>query len=114
MLSLRYLNAVKRGQLFSNIQRLYSSQVDIKKLVEDKKIVVFMKGTPEQPRCGFSNAVVQILGMHGVDRYESFNVLEDEDIRQGRKNSLPFSNIGLAFFEYTLLLKYLSSKMRLT
>ena len=42
-----------------------------------------MKGTPDAPRCGFSNAVVQILNFHGVNEYEAHNVLEDEQIRQG-------------------------------
>ncbi|KPP56451.1 hypothetical protein Z043_125925, partial [Scleropages formosus] len=41
-----------------------------------------MKGTPAQPMCGFSNAVVQILRMHGVDNYASYNVLEDQELRQ--------------------------------
>lgn len=52
-------------------------------LVKDKKLVVFMKGTPAAPKCGFSNAVVQILDFHGVKQYDSYNVLEDEDLRQG-------------------------------
>lgn len=53
-------------------------------LVAQKKVVVFMKGTPNAPRCGFSNAVVQILRMHGVE-YDAHNVLEDETVRQGIK-----------------------------
>lgn len=53
-------------------------------LVAQKKVVVFMKGTPNAPRCGFSNAVVQILRMHGVE-YNAHNVLEDETVRQGIK-----------------------------
>jgi len=48
-----------------------------------QKVVVFMKGTPDAPRCGFSNAVVQILKMHGVDNFDAYNVLEDEQLRQG-------------------------------
>ncbi|XP_069807404.1 glutaredoxin-related protein 5, mitochondrial [Dendropsophus ebraccatus] len=55
-------------------------------LVKKDKVVVFMKGTPAQPLCGFSNAVVQILRMHGVDEYAAYNVLEDQDLRQGVKN----------------------------
>ena len=43
-----------------------------------------MKGNPDAPRCGFSNAVVQILKFHGVDNYDAHDVLQDEDIRQGR------------------------------
>lgn len=53
------------------------------KLVKNNKIVVFMKGVPDEPRCGFSNAVVQILRMHGVTNYDSHDVLQDEGIRQG-------------------------------
>lgn len=41
-----------------------------------------MKGVPEEPRCGFSNAVVQILRMHGV-QYKAHDVLIDEELRQG-------------------------------
>jgi monothiol glutaredoxin len=44
-----------------------------------------MKGVPEQPRCGFSNAVVQILRMHGVP-YDAHDVLADESLRQGDYN----------------------------
>lgn len=60
----------------------------IAKLVKEDKVVVFMKGVPESPRCGFSNAVVQVLRMHGVD-YSAHDVLEDESLRQGVKD---FSN----------------------
>ena len=55
----------------------------IEDLVKDKKVVVFMKGTADEPRCGFSNAVVQILKFHGVNKFDNHNVLEDENLRQG-------------------------------
>ncbi|XP_060531282.1 glutaredoxin-related protein 5, mitochondrial [Cylas formicarius] len=57
---------------------------EIKKLVTNNKVVIFMKGVPDQPQCGFSNAVVQILRMHGVS-YDAHNVLTDESLRQGIK-----------------------------
>ena len=57
----------------------------IEGLVAGKPLVVFMKGTPAQPMCGFSNAVCQILRMHGVPPFDSYNVLEDEELRQGIK-----------------------------
>jgi monothiol glutaredoxin len=47
-------------------------------------VVLFMKGTPEVPECGFSNQVVQILNHLGIE-YSSVNVLEDEKIRNGIK-----------------------------
>lgn len=51
-------------------------------LVKNSKVVVFMKGVPEEPRCGFSNAVVQILKMHGV-QFDSHDVMENESLRNG-------------------------------
>lgn len=53
-------------------------------LVRKDKVVVFLKGTPEQPQCGFSNAVVQILRLHGVRDYAAYNVLDDPALRQGQ------------------------------
>ena len=50
-----------------------------------RSLQVFMKGVPEEPRCGFSRAVVQILEMHGVDKFSSHNVLEDEVLRENVK-----------------------------
>ncbi|KAK2181798.1 hypothetical protein NP493_375g01060 [Ridgeia piscesae] len=61
------------------------SKEHIEKLVKNKQVVVFMKGTPDKPMCGFSNAVVQLMTFHGVEKYESYNVLEDDTLRQGIK-----------------------------
>lgn len=57
----------------------------IKDTVTKNDIVLFMKGTPVFPQCGFSSTVVQILDYLGAD-YESVNVLDDQDIRQGIKD----------------------------
>lgn len=56
----------------------------IDNLVNKNKIVVFMKGTKLMPQCGFSNNVVQILNTLGVP-YETVDVLDDSEIRQGIK-----------------------------
>jgi monothiol glutaredoxin len=53
-------------------------------IISQNKVVVFMKGNKLMPQCGFSNNVVQILNMLGVP-YETVDVLEDYDIRQGIK-----------------------------
>ena len=53
--------------------------------VKNNDVVLFMKGTPDFPQCGFSGQVVQILNYVGVD-YKGINVLEDDDIRQGIKD----------------------------
>jgi monothiol glutaredoxin len=56
----------------------------IDKLVQDNKILVFMKGNKLMPQCGFSNNVVQILSSLGVP-FETVDVLADYEIRQGIK-----------------------------
>jgi monothiol glutaredoxin len=61
---------------------------EIKKEVSDNEAVLFMKGTPVFPQCGFSASVVQILNHLGVT-FKGINVLEDDNLRQGIKE---FSN----------------------
>ena len=53
--------------------------------VKTNDVVLFMKGTPQFPQCGFSGQVVQILDYIGVD-YKGINVLADADLRQGIKD----------------------------
>lgn len=53
--------------------------------VKTNDVVVFMKGTPDFPQCGFSGQVVQILNYLGA-AYKGINVLEDDDLRQGIKD----------------------------
>ena len=55
-------------------------QSDIKNIVDQNDVVLFMKGTKEQPQCGFSNAVVNTLSFMIVE-YKDVNVLEDPMIR---------------------------------
>ncbi len=57
----------------------------IKATVENNDIVLFMKGTPVFPQCGFSSVVARVLDHLQVD-FESVNVLEDAEIRQGIKD----------------------------
>ena len=52
--------------------------------VKSNDVVLFMKGTPQFPQCGFSGQVVQILDYIGVP-YKGLNVLENEDLRNGIK-----------------------------
>ena len=53
--------------------------------VKSNDVVVFMKGTPQFPMCGFSGQVVQILDHLGVS-YKGLNVLESDDLREGIKS----------------------------
>ncbi len=63
-------------------------QQQIEQVVKANDVVLFMKGTPQMPMCGFSGQVVQILDYLGVP-YQGVNVLADEEVRQGIKD---FSN----------------------
>ena len=54
-------------------------------IVEQNDVVLFMKGTPLFPQCGFSNRAISILDHCGVT-YESVDVLQDMEIRQGIKS----------------------------
>ena len=60
----------------------------IKQEVDDNDVVLFMKGTPVFPQCGFSATVVQVLSHLGV-KFKGIDVLQDPGIRQGIKD---FSN----------------------
>jgi monothiol glutaredoxin len=65
-----------------------SAHETIKSVVDSNDVVLFMKGTPKFPQCGFSSQVAQILGYIEVP-YHSVNVLESDEIRNGIKT---FSN----------------------
>lgn len=60
-------------------------EAKIKETVEQNPVVLFMKGTPDAPQCGFSSKVSQILGFAGVD-FSGVNVLESDELRQGIKS----------------------------
>jgi monothiol glutaredoxin len=62
-----------------------SNQDVIKKQVTGNRVVLYMKGTPDFPQCGFSANAVGILRACGVDEFFSVNVLEDPAVRQGIK-----------------------------
>ncbi|XP_046565593.1 glutaredoxin 3-like [Haliotis rubra] len=60
----------------------------LKQLVSKAPVMLFMKGHPDAPRCGFSKKTVAILGETGV-KYDTFDILSDDEVRQGLKT---FSN----------------------
>ena len=62
-----------------------SAQDVIKEQVTKNPVVLYMKGSPDFPQCGFSANVVGILRACGVENFYSVNVLENPDIRQGIK-----------------------------
>ena len=57
----------------------------IRQTIDNSDIVLFMKGTPVFPQCGFSATLVQVLSILGV-KFQGVNVLEDPEIREGIKS----------------------------
>jgi monothiol glutaredoxin len=66
--------------------------------VKSNRVLLFMKGTPAFPQCGFSNQVVQILRHYGVP-FQSVNVLEDMAIREGIKEYSNWPTIPQLYVE---------------
>jgi len=57
----------------------------LKELIESSEVMLFMKGSPDAPRCGFSRKIVELLRAEGVKTMGNFDILEDNDVRQGLK-----------------------------
>ncbi|CAM9199482.1 unnamed protein product, partial [Chrysoparadoxa australica] len=70
----------------------------IKQQITDNKLMLYMKGTPSQPQCGFSMQVVRILQAQGVD-FSSVNVLEYASIREGVKSFSEWPTIPQVFLD---------------
>ena len=62
------------------------AQERIKQQITGNPVVLYMKGTPQFPQCGFSANAVQILKACGVEQVFTVNVLEEPEIRQGIKD----------------------------
>ncbi|MBI3368785.1 MAG: Grx4 family monothiol glutaredoxin [Burkholderiales bacterium] len=63
-----------------------STEDRIGETVTSHPVVLFMKGSPQFPMCGFSGRAIQVLKACGVNDIASVNVLEDDEIRQGIKD----------------------------
>jgi hypothetical protein len=70
----------------------------LQSLVNKSHVMLFMKGKPNEPKCGFSAKICEILNKNNI-AYSSFDILTDEEVRQGLKVclSLPFSFIFYFF-----------------
>ena len=64
--------------------------------IKTNKVVIFMKGTPEQPMCGFSMRTAEILKSYGLP-LKAYNVLASEEIRQGIKEYTNWPTIPQVF-----------------
>ncbi|HYB57978.1 MAG TPA: Grx4 family monothiol glutaredoxin [Alphaproteobacteria bacterium] len=68
----------------------------IRKEISENEVVLFMKGTPVFPQCGFSAAVVQVLNHLGV-KFKGIDVLQDPEVRQGIKEFSSWPTIPQLF-----------------
>lgn len=94
---------------FTGTDSAYKPEDRVKELVQSNRIVVFMKGTPNDPRCGFSNAVCRILEMHGildkakdgkVDKlFASYDVLENDELRTAAKSYADWPTFPQVYFD---------------
>lgn len=95
--TLKTTNSITRGATvissFPNQSRRFLSTTEnhvpdnkVHQLITNskKRVFVFMKGAPKEPKCQFSGVVVQVLDAYGVD-YDSYDVLEDDEVRRDVK-----------------------------
>ncbi|OWR47606.1 glutaredoxin 3 [Danaus plexippus] len=87
------IDGADASQISSKVKALSGGNVNapkqsleerLKALINRHNIMVFMKGTRDQPRCGFSRTLIQILNGTGSP-YDTFDILTDEEVRQGLK-----------------------------
>lgn len=74
----------------------------IKKQIKDNAIIIYMKGTPEAPSCGFSARAANILKSYGLP-FAAVNVLENPDIRQGIKSYSNWPTIPQVYIKQQLI-----------
>jgi len=73
------VSKIPAGEVIQNLKD------KIQKLFNQAPVMLFMKGNPEAPQCGFSKRIVEILNRYHVD-FNSFNILSDQEIRDGIKD----------------------------
>lgn len=74
-------------------------QAKITEQITNNDVVLYMKGTPQFPQCGFSSLAVEILKRCGVHDFVPINVLEDPDIRQGIKDYSSWPTIPQLYYK---------------
>jgi len=75
---------VENGELLDTLPKAEDLNSRIKKIIESAPVMIFMKGEPQKPQCKFSKALMEILNKTTI-KFSSFNIFEDEEVRQGLK-----------------------------
>jgi len=84
VLEMQKSGELKRILVEKGIVQKETLEDHLKSLITSSPVMLFMKGTPDAPRCGFSSKVVNALKEKGVS-FGSFDILSDEEVRQGLK-----------------------------
>ncbi|VDP68507.1 unnamed protein product [Echinostoma caproni] len=80
------LQAQQSGTGTGDASQPASLEVRLRSLINRAPVMLFMKGTPNEPQCGFSRQILELL--KSVDaKFDSFDILKDEDVRQGEYKS---------------------------
>ena len=83
---LAFQNSGKRDSIVEasvdDVEEKQKLNARLKTLMEKDNVVLFMKGSPDAPRCGFSRRIVKLLQDQGA-KFSSFDILSDESVRQG-------------------------------
>lgn len=74
----------------------------LQELIEKQPVMVFIKGTPQEPRCGFSRQIVGLLNDRHV-KYGHFDILSDDEVRQGLKTHVDWPTFPMLFYKGELL-----------
>ena len=74
-------------------------QQRIDELVKGNRVMLFMKGNAQFPQCGFSGRAIQVMKACGVSDLKTFNVLEDEEVRQGIKDYAQWPTIPQLYID---------------
>ncbi|KAF9115486.1 Glutaredoxin 3 [Mortierella sp. AM989] len=100
------LDIVKEMVATGEFQALVPAEKDLNtrmdELIKKAPLMIFIKGSPETPRCGFSKKLVALLADQSVT-YDSFDILEDDDVRQGLKTHVDWPTFPMVFFKGELL-----------
>ncbi|CAF0974382.1 unnamed protein product [Adineta ricciae] len=96
IIATRWSSSSTESQTAASLDPEFKKKID--DFVKSNKIAIFIKGEPNAPRCGFSNAVLQILNLHGCD-FKSKNILEDEQLRQNMKNYSNWPTFPQVYFD---------------
>lgn len=75
----------------------------IKKTVTENPVVLYMKGTPQFPQCGFSGRAANVLKACGVEKYVAVNVLEDQEVFDNLKFYADFPTFPQCYIQGELI-----------